>query len=186
MAVSKKIRFEIFKRDGFKCVYCGNSPPGVILEIDHIEPKADGGKDDINNYVTSCFDCNRGKGRIKLDCIPVPVQDNLEALQEREKQIHEYRKFIKAIEKRELKDFEEVEKIMLRENEVFTDNFRNVSLRRFLRSLPLNEVVEAAQLSLSRIPQDNQIEKRIKYFCGICWRKIKGDRSKWEVSNAKN
>lgn len=47
MSVSKKIRFEIFKRDGFRCAYCGKAPPVVTLELDHIEPKARGGKDDI-------------------------------------------------------------------------------------------------------------------------------------------
>ena len=49
MSISKKIRFEVFKRDGFTCQYCGNTPPNVILEVDHIEPKSKNGKDDINN-----------------------------------------------------------------------------------------------------------------------------------------
>ena len=38
MSISKKIRFEVFKRDGFTCQYCGKSPPGVTLEADHIKP----------------------------------------------------------------------------------------------------------------------------------------------------
>lgn len=36
--ISKKLRFEVFKRDGFRCAYCGKFPPAVILEVDHIEP----------------------------------------------------------------------------------------------------------------------------------------------------
>ena len=31
-AVSKKRRFDVFKRDGFTCQYCGATPPGVLLK----------------------------------------------------------------------------------------------------------------------------------------------------------
>ena len=65
--IPKKIRFEVFKRDAFRCQYCGRSAPDVILEIDHIIPVAEGGKNDLLNLVTSCRDCNRGKGKVLLD-----------------------------------------------------------------------------------------------------------------------
>ena len=42
MGLSKKMRFEVFKRDAFKCQYCGGTPPAVILEIDHVDPKSGG------------------------------------------------------------------------------------------------------------------------------------------------
>jgi len=45
MAVSTRTRFEIFKRDSFRCQYCGKSAPDVILHIDHIEPASKGGKE---------------------------------------------------------------------------------------------------------------------------------------------
>lgn len=64
--ISKKARFEVFKRDGFKCQYCGRSAPEVTLEIDHIKAVAHEGKSDIMNLVTSCRDCNRGKGKTLL------------------------------------------------------------------------------------------------------------------------
>ena len=76
--ITKKIRFEVFKRDGFQCVYCGKTPPEVILEVDHIEPVSKGGTDDLNNLVTACFDCNRGKGKIRLERIPSKLSENLE------------------------------------------------------------------------------------------------------------
>jgi hypothetical protein len=65
--ISKKMRFEVFKRDSFICQYCGRSAPNVILEVDHIKPVAEGGKNTVMNLITSCRDCNRGKGKIKLD-----------------------------------------------------------------------------------------------------------------------
>ena len=69
-SLSKKTRFEVFKRDGFICQYCGNSPPAVILEIDHIKPFKAGGSNEIDNLLTSCFDCNRGKGANTLEISP--------------------------------------------------------------------------------------------------------------------
>lgn len=34
--ISKKIRFEVFKRDGFTCQYCGRMAPDVVL-VDYLE-----------------------------------------------------------------------------------------------------------------------------------------------------
>jgi len=174
MAASKKIRFEIFKRDGFKCAYCGKAPPVVTLELDHIEPKAKGGKDDINNYLTACFDCNRGKGDIPLEKIPAQLQENLEILKEKELQLSEYRKFIAKIEKRLKGDFEEINSIYsgFYPGWEFSDQFKNVSIRRFLQLLPKHLIIESLQIAVSKWP--NNKVKVIPYFCGICWNKIKG------------
>jgi len=60
-SISKKIRFEIFKRDSFTCQYCGESAPKVILEVDHIIPIVRGGFNHKINLITSCFNFNRGK-----------------------------------------------------------------------------------------------------------------------------
>lgn len=64
--LSKSVRFEVFKRDSFKCQYCGKSAPDVVLEVDHIIPVSKGGDNDISNLITACFDCNRGKIDKKL------------------------------------------------------------------------------------------------------------------------
>jgi hypothetical protein len=62
MAISKTLRFEVLRRDGFACTYCGRKPPEVELHIDHVMPGALGGKDSPENLATSCVDCNAGKG----------------------------------------------------------------------------------------------------------------------------
>ena len=64
--ISRKLRFEVFKRDSFTCQYCGKSAPDVVLHVDHIKPIKEGGTNDIMNLVTSCADCNLGKGARKL------------------------------------------------------------------------------------------------------------------------
>lgn len=65
--IPKSIRFEVFKRDSFKCQYCGRSAPDVILECDHIHPVSEGGDNSLLNLITSCRDCNRGKGKKLLN-----------------------------------------------------------------------------------------------------------------------
>lgn len=47
-------------RDGMKCVYCGAK--NVRLTIDHILPKAKGGKSTFENTVAACKPCNNKKG----------------------------------------------------------------------------------------------------------------------------
>lgn len=66
-AMSKKLRFEVFKRDSFTCQYCGKSAPDVVLHVDHIDPVSKGGSNDILNLITSCAECNGGKGAVRLD-----------------------------------------------------------------------------------------------------------------------
>jgi hypothetical protein len=65
--ISKGLRFDIFKRDGFTCQYCGSQPPDVVLQIDHIKPVIKDGTNDEMNLVSSCEDCNLGKGKKLLD-----------------------------------------------------------------------------------------------------------------------
>jgi 5-methylcytosine-specific restriction endonuclease McrA len=86
------IRFEIFKRDGFTCAYCGRRSPDVILEVDHVLATVNGGTDDSENLVTSCWECNRGKAARRLDqTAPViDVKERAERLDEHERQITEY------------------------------------------------------------------------------------------------
>lgn len=61
MSVSKRLRYEILRRDNHTCRYCGSSAPDVALQVDHVVPKSLGGPDDPTNLVTSCEPCNTGK-----------------------------------------------------------------------------------------------------------------------------
>jgi hypothetical protein len=64
-----KLRFEILERDGFKCQYCGRNPRehNCILNIDHIIPRIKGGLTTYENLITSCKECNLGKGDTLLN-----------------------------------------------------------------------------------------------------------------------
>jgi len=87
--IPKQIRFEVFKRDSFKCQYCGASAPEVLLHIDHIKPVSKGGSNDITNLVTACIKCNLGKSNIPLDdkSIVIKSRNQMEELSERREQL---------------------------------------------------------------------------------------------------
>lgn len=61
MAVSKRTRFEVLRRDNFTCRYCGASAPDVKLTVDHVLPVALGGPNAATNLVAACAPCNAGK-----------------------------------------------------------------------------------------------------------------------------
>lgn len=90
--LSKRKRFEIFKRDGFTCQYCGSQPPNVVLVIDHIEPVSKGGSNDEMNLISSCEACNQGKSDKLLQNIHPQPDADLEWLQ-LQQEIAELRRF---------------------------------------------------------------------------------------------
>lgn len=49
----------VYKRDGFQCVYCGSKEK---LTIDHVIPRSKGGRDSWKNLATACESCNSKKG----------------------------------------------------------------------------------------------------------------------------
>lgn len=62
--ISVGLRYQILKRDNFKCRICGASPAkdsSVELHIDHIIPYSKGGKTTDDNLQTLCAACNLGK-----------------------------------------------------------------------------------------------------------------------------
>jgi hypothetical protein len=72
MSLSKRVRFEVFKRDNFTCQYCGAKPPDTVLEVDHVVARCNGGSDDQSNLRTACWNCNRGKAGIPLSEVLEP------------------------------------------------------------------------------------------------------------------
>lgn len=170
MSVGKTRRFEVFKRDGFQCTYCGKAPPEVVLECDHVNPVAAGGLDDINNLTTACFDCNRGKRDKLLSVIPSTVANNLDILKEKESQFREYQKHMTKMHRRIEKSTKEV-------CDVFLESFNGpmlksqmTSMKRFLKELAVQEVVEAMSIACDRQYSAKSV---FRYFCGICWNKIR-------------
>ena len=55
-------RFNVFLRDRFSCMYCGDRLPTQELTFDHVIPRSRGGRTNWQNVVTACSTCNLRKG----------------------------------------------------------------------------------------------------------------------------
>lgn len=181
--LSKKLRFEVFKRDRFTCQYCGRMAPDVVLEVDHINPVAEGGSDDILNLITSCRDCNRGKGKVPItenDALK-KQQNQLLALADRKEQIE-----MMATWRKELSDIEDCEIDIVsdtismwaydREEWSLSPTGRN-KIRLLLKRFTLEEIISAVEISYARYYEgtDYTWNTAFNKIGGICYnRRNKG------------
>lgn len=170
--LSKKTRFDVFKRDGFRCVYCGATPSEtVLLEADHVHPVAQGGTNEIDNLVTSCDSCNRGKGARLLSSVPPSLEQKAAEVAEREAQIRAYYEILEAKKQRKDDELWSIADIyMQRYGDEDILRSRLASIRTFLDRLDYYEVLEAMELATNKMYSK---APAFNYFCGICWRKIK-------------
>lgn len=176
-AISKKVRFDIFKRDGFKCMYCGAHPPSVLLHVDHIRPVAGGGGNEDDNLVTACEPCNLGKGARLLSDVPVGLAEKALAVSEREEQIKGYQKVMKSKRLRLDDEAWSVMHILAPGETTASKDWMN-SLRMFIDKLGLDEVSGAMEIAIAKGWHSDH--KMFSYFCGICWNKLR----KLEAANA--
>lgn len=89
-ALSKRTRFEVFKRDGFRCVYCGHTPVDGPMHVDHVVAVANGGANDPSNLVTACGSCNLGKSDVPLEQRRLAPASNADDALEQAEQIRAY------------------------------------------------------------------------------------------------
>jgi len=178
-AIPKSVRFEVFKRDSFKCQYCGACAPEVLLQVDHIEPVSKGGDDDITNLVTSCAACNAGKSNKKLDDKSTLAKQRaqLEELQERREQLEmlmAWKKGLKEIREDTLAKVCSYWNDLAPGFEVNDNGKRNFS--KWLRNFPLDEIIHAMDIAAEQylifekngtVTKDSW-EKAFSKIPGIC------------------
>jgi len=183
--LSKKLRFEVFKRDCFKCQYCGASSPDVILHVDHINPVKHGGKNDILNLATSCADCNLGKGATKLDDKSVIEKQRiqLEELSERRDQLSmmlEWREGLISIDSDKENALADIIGKALSSS--ITD-FGRMSVKKWVKKFPYDLLLESVDIAAlqyleysdecqSGYTADSQ-NKAFNYIPKICANKIR-------------
>lgn len=176
-SLSKKLRFEVFKRDGFTCQYCGQMSPDVVLEVDHIVPVAEGGKNDLLNLIAACVDCNRGKGarEISDNSIVKMQQKQLAELNERKEQM----KMMLAW-KEELALLLEGQTDAL--DAMFVDRygypfktFDRQKVKGVIRRFGFNEAYDAVEIALQ---QYDRLWEAVDKLGGICYNRKHGKAGK--------
>ena len=181
MAVGKRLRFEVFKRDGFQCQYCGRTPPLVVLNCDHIEPVSGGGGDDEINLITSCYDCNSGKSDVPLGQVTRPIAAQMAEARERKEQVEAYGELLMELRHAEDSSIDGLGTYW--NNQTHSADEQNLyvfgqtrqsSVRTFLKKIPYAVVLDSIDVAMSRWPCTWKNDERTwRYFCGICWHRIR-------------
>jgi 5-methylcytosine-specific restriction endonuclease McrA len=60
-------RRNLYKRDKYRCQYCGRRRDPRELSVDHIVPRSRGGISSWTNCVLACLECNRKKANRTLE-----------------------------------------------------------------------------------------------------------------------
>lgn len=178
--LQKKIRFEVFKRDRFTCQYCGQSAPDVILEIDHMIPVSKGGSNDILNLITSCRDCNRGKGKIRLsENEELKKQTNrLKELQDRREQTEMMMEWRNELTLFAQNQVEKLSEYIGNMSDYIPNESGCAKLKRMVREFSFVEVCDAIDIAFNSYYKGDEKTWNIAFnkIGGICYnRRRNGD-----------
>jgi hypothetical protein len=177
--MSKRLRFEILRRDNHACRYCGAKAPDVKLTVDHVVPEALGGTDDPTNLVTACKDCNSGKASTSPDA---PVVTDVAADALRWAAAREQALASIAAERDRLYDY--VQGFLGYWEEAappFADlpgDWDNTVVRLYEAGLPYDELTDAARIAV--MAGHVARRQRFAYMCGVAWRKVERIQSMTE------
>ncbi len=173
MAVSKRLRYEVLRRDDHACRYCGGRAPDVKLTVDHVVPTTLGGSDDPSNLVAACSDCNSGKSASSPDA-PLVDQVAEDAL-----------RWAKAMEQAAAKML-----VDLSRREELRGQFQakwntwtvkgepiplptgwQISVDNFLAAgLPMAVLLDCVDIGMRNQKVDAQ--NTFRYVCGVAWKRV--------------
>lgn len=183
MSVSKRLRYEILRRDNFMCKYCGGSAPDVKLTVDHVMPITLGGGDNPGNLCAACVDCNAGKSSVPPDAgVVESVTKKAEMMAEAMRVLAEHRQ----------EDRDEMASM----DDWFSRLWNGIRApRNYLQSFHnfLNAGLDAEDIAeLSRVAWDAGTDDPWRYFCGCCWTRVRQYREEaeelvdqWEFQEAR-
>lgn len=172
MAVTKRIRFEVLRRDEFTCRYCRSRDNA--LTVDHVVPVALGGSDDPSNLVAACKDCNAGKASASPDeaMVAQVEADALRWASAMEVVVGRRRAARRAVDEYSaaaagawLDEFDG----LYRAPELPADAEQSFEAF-YARGLPIEELSHAIRVA-ARNKNVGTWEKW-RYFCGVAWKKL--------------
>ncbi len=165
--IGKRVRFEVFARDGFTCRYCGRQSDKVELVIDHVTPVCQGGGNDPENLVTSCQPCNAGKAGKTVSQSYPNEETRLRLSQEMQEQMALLDQAKQANDAREALS-QEVCNYYCQSRGV--EDIRKSNLKilvAFVRQHGSNQVFEWIDIASRNIPQYKCCTDFVRYLCGI-------------------
>lgn len=173
MAVSKRLRYEVLRRDNHACRYCGEAAPDVKLTVDHVIPTALGGRDEASNLVTACGPCNTGKSASSPDATLVADVDARAMRWAKAMQLAIEQRAADFAKDRVKTDAFDVEwqSWTIASQPVPRDaNWKNSVLRFFAGGLDGSFMAGAiaTAMGMTKVPPS----EKWRYFCGICWREM--------------
>ena len=186
--ITKKVRFEVFKRDKFTCQYCGRMAPDVVLEVDHIKPIAEGGNNGMLNLITSCRDCNRGKGKVRLsdDQEVKKQQEELRILAEKREQLKMMMDWRMELSSLQQEEVEYVCDYWYVTNGTYSLNDRGrAAVMDLLKQFSIQEILDAIDIALAQYYKGDQrtVEKALTKVGGICYNRKKARREAEQNGN---
>lgn len=172
MTISKRIRFEVLKRDNYTCRYCGAKAPNAVLHVDHVMPVALGGSDKPENLVTACRDCNAGKAATK------PGDEIIDEVNEKALAVAQaFRTALAVDANHALQDRQWLENIRDYWEDRMPTSARmpadaNATLTYWKKiGVGTATVLEAIDIAASK--ENIPYSSRYKYMCGIVWNVIR-------------
>ncbi len=175
-STGKRLRFEILKRDGFRCRYCGRTAIATPLHVDHVIAVANGGTNDHENLASSCADCNGGKSSIPLDDSKLANDRTAGALRDHAEQVLAVLDAAKELEASRTQVVEWLaDQYAVRvQRQIPTEMVR--ILRGAIDRNSMEDILyafDAVAVSISRGTRMDAGDET-KYFCG-CLRRIRGE-----------
>ena len=176
--LSKKMRFEVFKRDSFTCQYCGASAPEAILEVDHIVPVAKGGTNDILNLVTSCRDCNRGKSARELsdDSVVKKQKAQLDELNEKREQTEMLVEWKKELQSLTDEQADAINDCITSISGIPANDYGKSRIKKWIRDFGFSEVYTSTEISFYKYYVDGDTdtwELAFDKIGGVCYNRRK-------------
>lgn len=173
MAVPKRLRYEILRRDSYTCRYCGATAPSVPLRIDHVVPIALGGTDTPDNLVTACEPCNSGKTSTSPDAPLVNnvAQDALrwsQAMQAAAAQLADQDKEKDAYRAAFRKEWKRWKIGPSGKALPLPPEWRATVERFRVAGLPASAWPDTVDAAMSR----DKVDDKLRYICGVAWNKI--------------
>lgn len=167
-SIGKKMRFEVFKRDSFTCQYCGRSAPNVVLEVDHIKPVAEGGKNTLMNLITSCRDCNRGKGKRELsdDAEVIKQKSSMDDLNEKRLQMEMMIQWKTELEEMIEKQVSMIDKLLSADSPYSLNEYSRKRVKVLIKEFGFATVYEASEIASC---QYRYLSDMMQKLGGICY-----------------